>query len=171
MATMGDGDGRIMAEGVRMPWGITIKKNKWFCCLSRIYFCLHILFFHFQVRIYWWTTEPYQKGQGLQVAVYHDDVIKWKHFLCHWPFVQGRPVTRCFDVFLICASVNSWVNTREAGDLRLYHAHYDIAVMWVVSPNMLIYIKPELHGMFVCPLRWDMGISSVGSLPKICKSL
>ena len=34
----------------------------------------------------------------------HDDVIKWKHFPCYWPFVRGihrrqRPVTRSFDVF------------------------------------------------------------------------
>ena len=37
----------------------------------------------------------------------HDDVIKWKHFCCCWPFVRGihrllpaqRPVTRSFGVF------------------------------------------------------------------------
>ena len=34
----------------------------------------------------------------------HDDVIKWKHFPCYWPFVTGEfpaqwPVTRSFDVF------------------------------------------------------------------------
>ena len=44
-------------------------------------------------------------------TVGHDDVIKWKHFPRHWPFVRGihrwpvnsphkRPVTRRFDVFL-----------------------------------------------------------------------
>ena len=35
--------------------------------------------------------------------IYHDDVIKWKHFPRYWPFVRGipaqRPVTRNFDVF------------------------------------------------------------------------
>ena len=37
----------------------------------------------------------------------YDDVIKWKHFPRHWPFVRGihrwipsqRPVTRSFEVF------------------------------------------------------------------------
>ena len=34
----------------------------------------------------------------------HNDVIKWKHFPCYWPFVRGirwtqRLVTRTFDVF------------------------------------------------------------------------
>ena len=30
---------------------------------------------------------------------------------------------------LICARINSWVNNREAGDLRRYRAHYDVIVM------------------------------------------
>ena len=30
---------------------------------------------------------------------------------------------------LICVSINSWVNNRQAGDLRRYHAHYDVNVM------------------------------------------
>ena len=30
---------------------------------------------------------------------------------------------------LICVSINDWVNNREAGDLRRYHAHYDVIVM------------------------------------------
>ena len=30
---------------------------------------------------------------------------------------------------LICARINSWVNNREAGDLRRHRAHYDVIVM------------------------------------------
>ena len=30
---------------------------------------------------------------------------------------------------LICAGINGWVNTREAGDLRRYRPHYDVIVM------------------------------------------
>ena len=44
-------------------------------------------------------------------SVYHDDVIKWKHFPSYWPFVRGihrspvnsthkAPVTRSFDAEL-----------------------------------------------------------------------
>ena len=45
-------------------------------------------------------------------------------------FPTQRPVTRSFDVFfLICVWINSWINTREAGDLRRYRAHYDVIVM------------------------------------------
>ena len=62
---------------------------------------------------------------------YHDDVIKWKHFPCHWPFVRGiqrSPVNSphkgrwrgALMFSLICARLNSWVNSRYAGDLRRY---------------------------------------------------
>ena len=44
-----------------------------------------------------------------------------------------RPVTRNFDVFLICVWINDWVNNREAGNLRRYRAHYDAIVMNEVS--------------------------------------
>ena len=40
-------------------------------------------------------------------------------------FPAQRPVTRSFDVSLICA----WVNTLEAGDLRRRRTHYGVTVM------------------------------------------
>ena len=70
----------------------------------------------------------------------HDDVIKWKHFLHYWPFVQGihrSPVNSphkgqwpgALMFSLICVWINGCVNNREAGDLRRYRAHYDVIVM------------------------------------------
>ena len=64
----------------------------------------------------------------------HDDVIKWKHFPRHWPFVRGihrSPMNSphkgqwrgALMFCLICAWINSWVNNCEAGDLRRYLAH------------------------------------------------
>ena len=44
-------------------------------------------------------------------------------------FPSQRPVTRSFDVFLICVWINGWVNNREAGNLRRYRAHYDVTVL------------------------------------------
>ena len=75
-----------------------------------------------------------------EVHLVHDDVIKWKHFPCYWPFVRGIhrfPVNsphkgqwRGALIFsLICVWINGWVNNREAGDLRRYRAHYDVSVM------------------------------------------
>ena len=57
----------------------------------------------------------------------HDDVIKWKHFPCYWPFVRGihrSPVNSphkgqwrgALMFSLICARINAWVNNSEAGD-------------------------------------------------------
>ena len=72
-------------------------------------------------------------------SLYHDDVIKWKHFPRYWPFVQGIhrwPVNSphkgqwrgALMFSLICAWINGWVNNREAGDLRCHRAHYDVIV-------------------------------------------
>ena len=70
----------------------------------------------------------------------HDDVIKWKIFLCYWPFVRGihrSPVNSLHKgqrrgalmFSLICAWINGWANNREAGDLRRRRAHHDVIVM------------------------------------------
>ena len=64
----------------------------------------------------------------------HDDVIKWKHFPRHWPFVVGihrSPVNSqhkgqwrgALMFSLICGWINDWVNNRGAGDLRRHRAH------------------------------------------------
>ena len=61
----------------------------------------------------------------------HDDVIKWKHFPRHWPFVRGIHPRYWPSVRGIHRSpVNSgWVNNLEAGNLRRHLAHYDVIVM------------------------------------------
>ena len=70
----------------------------------------------------------------------HDDVIKWKHFQRHWPFVREihrSPVNSphkgqwrgALMFSLICACINGWVNNREAGELRRHRAHYDVIAM------------------------------------------
>ena len=74
------------------------------------------------------------------IRLKHDDVIKWKHFPRHWPFVRGihrSPVNSphksqwrgALMFSLICVWINGWINNREAGDLRLFCAHYDVNVM------------------------------------------
>ena len=81
------------------------------------------------------TVARLETGRGR-----HDDVTKWNHFPRYWPFVRGihrSPVNsphkgqwrRTLMFSLICAWMNGWVNTREAGDLRHYRTHYDVTVM------------------------------------------
>ena len=71
---------------------------------------------------------------------FHDDVIKWKHFPRHCPFVRGihlSPVNSphtgqwrgALMLSLICVWINGWVNNREARDLRRHRAHYDVTVV------------------------------------------
>ena len=45
----------------------------------------------------------------------------------HREFPAQRSVTRSFGVFFDLRL--NWVNNGEAGDLRLYRAHYDVTVM------------------------------------------
>ena len=70
----------------------------------------------------------------------YDDVIKWKHFPRYWPFVREThrsPVNSphkgqwrgALMSSLICASMNDWVNNREAGDLRRHRTHFDVTEM------------------------------------------
>ena len=87
----------------------------------------------------------------------HDDVIKWKHFTCYWPFVRGShwsPVSSphkgqwrgALMISLICT--HCWENNGEVGDLRRHRAHYDVIVM----RNAICRLKWEcscIHGLKV----------------------
>ena len=66
----------------------------------------------------------------------HDELIKWKNFPRHWPFLRGihwSPVNSLHKgqwrgalmFSLICAWIHGWVNNGDAGDLRRHRAHYD----------------------------------------------
>ena len=74
------------------------------------------------------------------VDSYNDDVIKWKHFPCYWPFMRGIrwwPVDsphksqwrEALMLSQISAWTNGWASNRDAGDLRRLCAHYDVNVM------------------------------------------
>ena len=74
----------------------------------------------------------------------HDDVIRWKHFPRYLPFVREihrSPVNSpqkgqwrgALMFSLICAWINGWVNSLEAGVLRRHCAHCDVIAMY--SPN------------------------------------
>ena len=66
-------------------------------------------------------------------------------------FPCTKPVTRRFS--LICVWINGWVNTREAGDLRRYRAHYDVIVMQTMylsycirSACNIVVVCRNMHG-------------------------
>ena len=77
--------------------------------------------------------------RGICLVSRQQQDIKWNYFPLNWPFVRGihrSPVNSPHKgqwlgalFSMICAWINSWVNDREAGDLRSYRAHYDVIVM------------------------------------------
>ena len=89
---------------------------------------------------HWHTCINRSRWANLNM-IFHDDVIKWKHFPRYWPFVRGihrSPVNSphkgqwrgALMFSLICTRIDGWVNNGEAGDLRRYRAHYDVTVMF-----------------------------------------
>ena len=81
---------------------------------------------------------------------FHDDVIKWKHFPCYWPFVRGihrspansphKGHRRGALMFtLICVWINGCVNNCKAGDQRRYCAHYGVTVMLTKIPSLYAF--------------------------------
>ena len=93
--------------------------------------------------------------QHLLIPCVHDDVIKWIHFPRYWPFERGihrSPVNSphkgqwrgALMFSLICAWLNTWVNNREAGDLRRNRTHYD------VMKTSCITIVYEQHLLMPC---------------------
>ena len=110
----------------------------------------------------------------LTTKIYHDDVIKWRHFPRYWPFVRGNhrsPVNSphkgrwrgALMFSLICVWINGWVNNREAGDLRRHRAHYDVIVIarlycshcWLVSgmKNTIKHIRLHVAGIQIGKTR------------------
>ena len=93
----------------------------------------------------------------------HDDVIKWKHFPRHWPFVRGihrSPVNSphndqwrgALTFYLICAWINGWANNREAGDLRRHRAHYDVPIMTLsvfIDQGSCLYCTGSSFRMYI----------------------
>ena len=83
----------------------------------------------------------------------HDDVIKWKHFPCYWPFVweiHRSPRTKAIDSELWCFRwsapeqpvLSGWVSNRDGGDLT--SAYYDVTVMILVQIHWRVFPKIKL---------------------------
>ena len=112
--------------------------DSWYIEISRVHYIkMGLCIGGYQGLSLWWKFLYWQDI----MLVFHDDVIKWKHFPRYWPFVRGihqSPVNSLHKgqwrgalmFSLICVWINGWVNNLEAGDLRRYHAHYDVNVMW-----------------------------------------
>ena len=96
-----------------------------------------------------WPLIAWMTTQLTDEKMYYD-VIKSKQFPHYWPFVRGihrSPVNSLHKgqwcgalmFFFIYAWMNTWVNNREAGDLRHYRVHYDVTIMEYMHPEASLY--------------------------------
>ena len=112
----------------------------------------------------------------------HDDIIKWKHFPHHWPFVQGiqwSPVNSphkdhwrgALLLSLICSWTNGCANNWDASDLRHHCPHYDVTVMRSygysdtssIDKNLLLF---PYHSRVYRPFRFTFPHSKQLKIPK-----
>ena len=123
------------------------------------YYCLIAVTFHVQLHGGLLSETPYS-GVLRITERFHDGAIKWKHFPRYWPcvrWIHRSPVNfprkgqwrRALMFSLICVWIDSWVNNREAGDLRLHRAHYDVIVMFckcwsLISKYFATNMRPRL---------------------------
>ena len=90
-------------------------------------------------------------------------------------FPAQRPVTRSFDVPLICVGLKGWINNREAGDFRRYRVHYDVTVMSMKLSRVDSYTNLEVEyndsncnvmSSYTSPLfQYVKSMSRVNSIP------
>ena len=104
------------------------------------------------LRTIWISLAPLRSVWiSIRWSLCHDIVIKWKQFPRYWPFVRGihrSPVNSphkgqrrgALMFSLIFVWINSWVNNREAGDLRRHRAHYDAIVMVPKTSSSILVI-------------------------------
>ena len=147
-----------------------------------VFLCCYSLKTYLQTSLkvsHWWLTafvvfvdlitcQCPERKIGLEIPVddrayeIHDDVIKWKHFPRHWPFVRGirrSPVNSphkgqwrgAWMFSLIYACTNGWVNNRDTGGLRRHRAHYNVTVMrWEISQASRSWLIQELLKFQCC---------------------
>ena len=92
-------------------------------------------------------TQSHKKKHGKNII--YDKKWKWKHFTRYWPFVWGihrSPVNSPHKVqwrgALIFSLICTWVNNREAGELRRHRANSDVTVMSKTASAQIYYTDP-----------------------------
>ena len=106
-----------------IPVSVTegLKYNVYKLMLSIFADCCDYSYIHRLVTWAWWRHQMETFSALLYLCAGNSPVTS--------KFPSQRPVTRSFDVFMICAWTNSWVHNRDAGDLRRHWSHYDATVM------------------------------------------
>ena len=91
--------------------------------------------------------------------MFHEDVIKWIHFLCYRPFGRGihwSPVNSPHEgqwrwslmFSVICAWINGWLNNKWGWWFETRRANYDVIVMLTIifTVRTKVYFCHWIHG-------------------------
>ena len=141
----------LLTQGTSVQSQVIASRSSWHVLIGHLYTfneCLDVIHtknmpftaFYKSILFEWYSTNARGSDKILDSSCWYDNVIKWKHFLRYWPFVRGihrSPVNfphkgqwrGALIFYLICAWINCWINSHEAGDLRRHRAHYDVTVM------------------------------------------
>ena len=97
----------------------TSSKNATVCVMT-----VHNLWIYRQLRATWWRHQMETCFALLALCAGYSSVTGEFPSKVQW---RGALMFS-----LICAWINGWINSREAGDLRRHRAHYDVIVMTTV---------------------------------------
>ena len=88
------------------------------------------------------VNSPHKWPVMWKMFPFDDFIMKYQCYKCSSSHQLWRGVLM---FSLICSSINGWVINHKAGagDLRHHHAHYDVIVMYVLTPNFLQFIPPS----------------------------
>ena len=148
-------------------WVLKIKKNNYE--ISRVHFVRYktlLIWLHRKNLTAILCIDYYFcKTWSVNVRQLHDDVIKGKHFPCHWSPVNSLHKGQwrgALMFYLICTWINGWVISGEAGDLRRHSAHYDVTIMDMFSANTcsMDYRSAQRHQWEF----WKQPITTINSL-------
>ena len=110
-----------------------------------------------------WVIKIPKSTQNMMTSsngnIFHVTGHLCREFTAPGEFPAQRQVTRSFDVFLICARKNDWVNNRKAGDLRRRGGQYDVNVMICMPFHISISSHTQLHRVRFVTLLGKIQIS------------
>ena len=135
---------RLWGRWVLMFWwwrfAFTTWPTKWFSFTLFMRCCTYAPQEMVERSLPKWFRCTSNKRYRKTIFVIHDDVVKWKHFPCYWPFLRGihrspvnSPHKGQWRGALMFSLIGAWINVgvynREAGDLRRHSTHYNVTVL------------------------------------------
>ena len=85
--------------------------------------------------INWWQNQVTRQPHMMTSS--NGNIFRMTGPLCGEFTMDKGPWCGALMFSLICAWTSVWVKTRDAGDLRHYHAHYDVTLMIPPWPNRI----------------------------------